>query len=490
MQAHERTPLFDGLLNHIQSKPIPFHIPGHKNGQGMEPAFRDFIGENTLSIDLINISPLDDLHHPTAMIKEAETLAADAFGAEHTFFSVQGTSTPIMAMVMSVCKPGDKIIVPRNIHKSVTSALIFSGAIPIFVHPELDTSLGIAHGITPTSVEHALRQHPDAKAVFVINPTYYGVACDLKQIVDISHRYNIPVLVDEAHGVHIHFHDQLPVSAMAAGADLAATSVHKLGGSMTQSSVLNLQGNLVSREHVQAILSMLTTTSTSYILLSSLDAARKHLKLKGQTLIETTIKRANDLRKAINALEYLYCPGTDILGTNATYSYDPTKILVSVKQLGLNGYDVETWLREHYHIEVELSDMYNILCIITPGDSDETINYLLRALTKLVETYKPQAFEKKIQVSAPPIPALQMSPRDAFYSDTETIPLKEAVGRVSAESIMVYPPGIPIFIPGEIINKESLDYIDANIKAGLPVQGLEDDTLKTIHVIKEMQAIK
>ncbi|MGM0522441.1 MAG: aminotransferase class I/II-fold pyridoxal phosphate-dependent enzyme [Bacillota bacterium] len=490
MQAHNRTPLFDGLLKHINNHPVPFHIPGHKNGQGMEPTFRDFIGKNALSIDLINISPLDDLHHPSGMIKEAEALAADAFGADYTLFSVQGTSSPIMAMVMSVCKPGDKIIVPRNIHKSVTSALIFSGAIPIFVHPELDTRLGIAHGITPLSVEHAIQQHPDAKAVFVINPTYYGVAADLKRIVDISHQYAIPVLVDEAHGVHIHFHDQLPASAMAAGADLAATSVHKLGGSMTQSSVLNMQGNLVKKEHVQSILSMLTTTSTSYILLASLDAARMYLKTEGHALIEETIQLAESLRQQINQLDYLDCPGTDLLGTNATYSYDPTKILISVKQLGLTGYDVEKWLREHYQIEVELSDMYNILCIITPGDSEDTIQYLLTALTALVKAHQTQAYEKKVQVSAPPIPVLQMSPREAFYSDTEVIPLKEATGRVSAESIMVYPPGIPIFIPGEIISDESLRYIEANVASGLPVQGLEDESLETIHVIKEMQAIR
>lgn len=490
MQAHEKTPLFDGLLEHIAKNPIPFHIPGHKNGRGMDKEFRDYIGKNALSLDLINITPLDDLHHPHGIIKEAETLAADAFGADFTFFSVQGTSSPIMAMVMSVCQPGDKIIVPRNIHKSVTSALIFSGAIPIFVHPELDNRLGIAHGITPEAVEHALEQHPDAKAVFVINPTYFGVAADLKAIVQISHRHNIPVLVDEAHGVHIHFHDRLPMSAMAAGADLAATSVHKLGGSMTQSSVLNGRNGLVNKDHVKNILSMLTTTSTSYLLLASLDASRRQLKLKGEALIESTLKHADYLRDKINALDYLYCPGEEILGTPATFDYDPTKILVSVKQLGLTGYEVENWLREHYQIEVELSDMYNILCIITPGDTEADIDMLLIALKDLVKTHKSQAYTRQIKVSNPLIPALSMSPRDAFYAETEIVPLNKAIGRISAESIMVYPPGIPIFIPGEIITEDSLTYIDENLQAGLPVQGLEDESLATIHVIKEMQAFR
>lgn len=244
--SQTETPLFNGLLSHAKREPIQFHIPGHKKGRGMDPDFRNFIGENALSIDLINIGPLDDLHRPSGIIKEAQDLAAEAFGADHTFFSVQGTSGAIMTMVMAVCGPGEKIIVPRNVHKSVMSAIIFAGATPIFIHPVVDKELGISHGITTDAVEKALEQHPDAKGLLVINPTYFGIACDLKEVVDLAHSYDIPVLVDEAHGVHIHFHDELPLSAMQAGADLAATSVHKLGGSMTQSSILNLKGTRVS----------------------------------------------------------------------------------------------------------------------------------------------------------------------------------------------------------------------------------------------------
>ena len=251
-QSH--TPLFSGLVQHSKKNPIQFHIPGHKKGKGIAPEFREFIGDNALSIDLINIGPLDDLHQPKGIIKEAQDLAAEAFGADHTFFSVQGTSGAIMAMIMSVCGPGDKIIVPRNVHKSVMSAIVFSGAIPIFIHPEIDEHLGISHGITTDSLIRALEEYPDAKAVLVINPTYFGISADLKSIVEIAHSYDIPVLVDEAHGVHIHFHDDLPLSAMQAGADMAATSVHKLGGSMTQSSILNVKGNRVSYKRVQSVL--------------------------------------------------------------------------------------------------------------------------------------------------------------------------------------------------------------------------------------------
>ncbi|EMT47049.1 MULTISPECIES: aminotransferase class I/II-fold pyridoxal phosphate-dependent enzyme [Anoxybacillus] len=480
------TPLFTGLLEHIKKNPIQFHIPGHKKGAGMDEQFRSFIGENALAMDLINIGPLDDLHQPKGMIKRAQQLAAEAFGADYTFFSVQGTSGAIMTMVMSVAGPGDKIIVPRNVHKSVMSAIVFSGATPIFVHPEIDKELGISHGITPEAVEAALKQHPDAKGVLVINPTYFGIAGDLKRIVDIAHRYHVPVLVDEAHGVHIHFHEELPLSAMQAGADMSATSVHKLGGSMTQSSILNVKEGLVSAKRVQAILSMLTTTSTSYLLLASLDVARKRLATEGHELAERAIRLANETRKQINDIDYLYCVGKEIIGTKATFDYDPTKLIISVKELGLTGYEVEKWLRERYNIEVELSDLYNILCIITPGDTERETNILVDALRHLSNEFRHQAeVGKKPKVLLPDIPILALTPRDAFYAETEVVPFDESAGRIIAEFVMVYPPGIPIFIPGEIITEDNLNYIRKNIEVGLPVQGPEDDTLRTLRVIKE-----
>jgi arginine decarboxylase len=485
------TPLFTGLLEHIKNNPIQFHIPGHKKGAGMDPEFRNFIGDNALAIDLINIGPLDDLHQPKGIIKRAQDLAAEAFGADHTFFSVQGTSGAIMTMIMAVCGPGDKIIVPRNVHKSVMSAIIFSGATPIFIHPEIDKELGISHGITIDAVEKALEQHPDAKGLFVINPTYFGIAADLKKIVEVAHSYGVPVLVDEAHGVHIHFHDKLPLSAMQAGADMAATSVHKLGGSMTQSSILNVREGLVSANRVQAILSMLTTTSTSYLLLASLDVARKRLATEGYELLEKTIQLAEKTRKAINQIDFLYCVGEEILGSNATYDYDPTKLIISVKELGITGYDVEKWLREKYNIEVELSDLYNILCLITPGDTERETEILVKALQDLSNEFRHQAVAgTKPNVLLPEIPVLALTPRDAFYAETEVVPFEESAGRIIAEFIMVYPPGIPIFIPGEIITEDNLNYIKKNLEVGLPVQGPEDFELKTLRVIKEHKAIR
>ncbi len=489
MSQHE-TPLYHGLLEHVKKDPVQFHIPGHKKGNGMDPEFRNFIGENALSIDLINIGPLDDLHYPKGMIKQAQQLAAEAFGADHTFFSVQGTSGAIMTMIMSVCGPGDKIIVPRNVHKSVMSAIIFAGAIPIFIHPEVDKNLGISHGITIESVQHALDLHPDAKGLLVINPTYFGISADLKTIVDLAHSYNIPVLVDEAHGVHIHFHEDLPMSAMQAGADIAATSVHKLGGSMTQSSILNMRGDLISYKRVQSILSMLTTTSTSYLLLASLDVARKRLATEGKELIDKTINLAQYIRRQINDIEHLYCVGEEILESDSAFDYDPTKLIISVKDLGLTGHDAEEWLRKNYRIEVEMSDLYNILCIITPGDSEREANILIDALKALAEERRDKASKVEARVMLPNIPLLALTPRDAFYSETELINFDESVGRVIAEFIMVYPPGIPIFIPGEIITEDNLTYIKRNMEAGLPVQGPEDYDFKKLRVIKEHRAIR
>ncbi|MDF2963118.1 MAG: arginine decarboxylase [Paenibacillus sp.] len=486
---HQYTPLFSALLKHAESNPVPFHIPGHKKGVGMDPEFRNFIGDQALSIDLINISPLDDLHQPTGVIEEAQKLAADAFGADYTFFSVQGTSTAIMTMILSVCSPGDKIIIPRNVHKSILTAIIYAGAKPVFLSPFRDEQLGIDHGVTKQSIVKALKKHSDAKALLVINPTYYGVCTNLREIVELSHSFNIPVLVDEAHGSLIHFHDQLPDSAMQAGADMAASSMHKLGGSMTQSSVLHVRKNRIHPERVKTIISMLTTTSTSYILLASLDCARRQLALNGRQFASRAIELAHLARNKINQISGLSCFGEEILDSEATFDLDPTKLTIHVRKLGLTGYEVENWLRKQYNIEVELSDMYNVLCLITPGDTEDNINILLKALAHLSKTYYNVRSANELVVKVPSIPQLTLTPRDAFYGETETIPFKESSGRIIAEFIYVYPPGIPILLPGEVITPELIDYISDHIEVGLPVKGPEDRDVRFVKVVQEREAI-
>ncbi|MHA7963700.1 aminotransferase class I/II-fold pyridoxal phosphate-dependent enzyme [Paenibacillus sp. CAU 1782] len=486
---HNKTPLFTALRNHAENNPVQFHIPGHKKGLGSDSEFRAFIGDNALSIDLINIAPLDDLHQPTAVIAEAQALAADAFGSDYTYFSVQGTSGAIMTMILTVCSPGDKIIVPRNVHKSIMSAIIFAGARPVFISPARDSNLGIDHGITTRSVRRALERHPDAKAVLVINPTYFGICANLKEIVELVHSYDIPVLVDEAHGVLIHFHEKLPMSAMQAGADIAATSVHKLGGSMTQSSVLNVRKGRINPHRVQTIISMLTTTSTSYILLSSLDTSRRNLALNGHDIAEKAISLANSAREQINTIEGLYCFGEEILGGEATFDYDPTKVTIHVRHLGITGYETENWLREHYNLEIELSDMYNILCLVTPGDNEESLAKLIEALKGLSEAFHEGAEARELVVKIPDIPQLSLTPRDAFYAETEVVPFKESAGRIIAEFIYVYPPGIPILLPGEVISQKNIDYIVDHVEVGLPVKGPEDRSIQNVKVIVEETAI-
>ncbi|SEN16247.1 aminotransferase class I/II-fold pyridoxal phosphate-dependent enzyme [Paenibacillus sp. OV219] len=485
---HTRTPLFTALRRHAANNPVQFHIPGHKKGLGSDAEFREFIGDNALSIDLINIAPLDDLHQPTGVIEEAQKLAADAFGADYTFFSVQGTSGAIITMIMSVCNPGDKIIVPRNVHKSVMSAIIFAGARPVFISPARDSNLGIDHGITTKSVKRALDRHHDAKAVLVINPTYYGICADLKEIVDLVHSYDVPVLVDEAHGVLIHFHEKLPMSAMQAGADMAATSVHKLGGSMTQSSVLNVRNGRINQHRVQTIMSMLTSTSTSYILLASLDTTRRNLAINGHQIAEKAIELAQLARTEINKMPGLYCIGEEILGGEATYDYDPTKLTIHVRHLGITGYETENWLRDHHNIEVEMSDMYNILALVTPGDTSDSVGTLLHALRDLAEQHKVNEANELI-VKIPEIPHLSLTPREAFYAETEVVAFKESAGRIIAEFIYVYPPGIPILLPGEVISQTNIDYIVDHVEVGLPVKGPEDRSIQFVKVIVEEEAI-
>ncbi|MGM1049556.1 MAG: aminotransferase class I/II-fold pyridoxal phosphate-dependent enzyme [Bacillota bacterium] len=486
MNQH-RTPLFDALVQHAMSDPLPFHIPGHKKGKGMDPQFRSYMGDNALAIDLINIVPLDDLHQPSGVILEAERLAAEAFGADYTLFSVQGTTGAIMTMIMSVCAPGDKIIVPRNAHKSILSAIIFAGAIPVWVTPERDHKLGIEHGVLKESIQQAIEQNPGVKAVLLINPTYYGTSVDLTEMVEFVHGYGIPVLVDEAHGTLIHFHENLPVSAMQAGADMAATSVHKLGGSLTQSSILNVKGKLVNIERIRTLMSMLTTTSTSYILLASLDTARRHLAVNGRLLAENAINLANQARSHINVFPGLYCYGEEILDLKGVYNYDPTKLCVHVGQLGITGYEAELWLREQYNIEVELSDLSNILCLITLGDTEHEVKQLILALKHMDDTFRKK--ESAVALTPATIPDASpflMSPRDAFYADTETVLFEQSSGRIIAESIYVYPPGIPILMPGQIISQDVVDYIIRHVEAGLPIKGPEDSTTKEVKVVVEL----
>ena len=383
-----KTPLFSVLKDVYAGRDIlPFHVPGHKRGKGVDKEFYDFMGNGPFSIDVTIFKMVDGLHQPKSCIKEAQELAADAYGVKQSFFAVNGTSGAIQAMIMSVIKAGEKILVPRNVHKSVSAGIILSGSEPIYMNPEVDEELGIAHGVRPQTVENMLKQHPDIKAVLIINPTYYGVATDIKKIADIVHSYDIPLIVDEAHGPHLHFHDDLPISAVDCGADICTQSTHKIIGAMTQMSLLHVNSDRVDVNRVKQILSLLHTTSPSYPLMASLDCARRQIATEGKELLDKAIKLAKRFRTEVNRIPGMSCFGEEIVGREGVFAFDPTKITITAKELGLTGAELETILTEDYNIQMELSDFYNVLGLITIGDTDESVDKLINALKDISEKY-------------------------------------------------------------------------------------------------------
>jgi len=476
-----KTPLFDALRHYVDEGTISFHVPGHKHGVGL-PEFTRFTGKNVMNIDLTILPDLDSIYHPTGAIKEAQDLTADAYGAEHAFFLVNGTTSGIQAMLMSVCREGDEIIVPRNAHKSVIGGIILSGAKPVYIQPEIDDYFGIAKGVEPENVEQALAEHPNAKAVFVIHSTYYGMASNLPRIVEIAHKYHVPVLADEAHGAHFPFHPALPISAMAAGADMSAASVHKLAGSMTQSSILLLRSEYIDPKHVKTILNLTQTTSPSYVLMASLDVARKQMALQGEQMLGQTLELTAWARRELNKLDGIYVCGEETVGTPGCWAYDTTKLAINVRGLGLTGYEAETILREKHHLAFELSDYYNLLAVVALGDDDNTVGRLITGISDLACSREVRRHPVK-SIQLPPTPEMVALPREAFYSDTKPVSLDFAAGEVSAEMVMAYPPGIPMLCPGERITREVVDYIQELKNGQARVQGLEDPACQQIKVL-------
>lgn len=479
------TPLFNALMEYVNRDTLPFHVPGHKKGIGIDSEFKEFIGANPFKIDVTVFKLVDSLHHPNGPIKKAQELVADAYGSKASFFSIHGTSGAIQAMILSVVKDGDKIIVPRNVHKSVTSGIILSGAIPIFVEPEIDKKLGIAHGVTPETIEKALKENPDSKAVLIINPTYYGVATDIKKIADIVHSYDIPLIVDEAHGPHLAFSNKLPMSAIEAGADICAQSTHKIIGSLTQGSLLHINSKYVDPKKLQQILNLLQTTSPSYILMASLDCARRQIALEGKELLDKAIELCKYTRNEINKIPGFYCFGEEVLGKPGSYAFDPTKLTISSRNLGITGFELDTILADKYHIQMELSDFYNVLAVGSFGDTKEGMDKLINALKEISDEYYGKREPIQDFLDIPTIPKKILNPREAFYSNKISVPLKESVGKISGEFLLAYPPGIPVLCPGEEITKEVIEYVNDLKRANLYVQGTEDTTVENIKIVSK-----
>lgn len=479
-------PIYQALEAFKKKRVVPFDVPGHKRGRG-NPELVQLLGEKCVSLDVNSMKPLDNLGHPVSVIREAEELTADAFGADHAFLMVNGTTSAVQTMILAVCKANEKIILPRNIHKSVINALVLCGAIPIYVDVKVNHKIGIALGVTVDAMKKAMDENPDAKAVFLNNPTYYGICSNLKAITQLAHERGMKVLVDEAHGTHLYFSDELPMSAMEAGADLAAVSMHKSGGSLTQSSIL-LCGHGFDAEYVRQIINLTQTTSASYLLLSSLDISRRNLALRGKESFEKVARMAEYARSEINSIGGFYAYGKELIDNDSVFDFDVTKLSVYTRGMGLTGIEVYDLLRDEYDIQIEFGDIGNILAYISIGDRMQDIERLVGALEDIVSEYSKDEGDQFcgdfIQ------PEVVCSPQKAFYSDKEQLLLSETAGRICGELVMCYPPGIPILTPGERITKEIIDYISFAKEKGCSLQGTLDPMVERISVIAANTPIK
>jgi hypothetical protein len=475
-----RAPIHEALEKFRKKRVVPFDVPGHKRGRGNKE-LKDFLGETCVGIDVNSMKPLDNLCHPVSVIKEAEQLAAEAFGAAHAFLMVGGTTSAVQSMVLAVCKRGDKIILPRNVHRSVINAMVLCGAVPVYVNPDVDQKLGIALGMKVSQVEEAIKENPDAVAIFVNNPTYYGICSDIRSIVKLAHDNDMYVLADEAHGTHFYFGDNLPIDAISAGADMAAVSMHKSGGSLTQSSIL-LIGKEMHEGYVRQIINLTQTTSASYLLLASLDISRRNLALRGKEIFAQVMDLAEYARKEISNIGGYYAYSSDMINHDSIYDFDKTKLSIYTLDIGLAGIEVYDKLRDEYDIQIEFGDMGNILAYLSIGDRKQDIERLASSLAEIkrLNSRGKEGLMPHEYIS----PELAVSPQAAFYADKEQLDLQETSGRICSEFLMCYPPGIPILAPGEMITDRILDYIIYAKEKGCSITGPEDPDINKLNVLK------
>jgi arginine/lysine/ornithine decarboxylase len=480
-----RAPVYEALETLKKKRVVPFDVPGHKRGRG-NPELTELLGEKCVSLDVNSMKPLDNLCHPVSVIREAEDLAAEAFRADHAFFMVGGTTSAVQSMILSVCRAGDKIILPRNVHKSVINALVLCGAIPVYVNPEVDGRLGISLGMKVSEVERAIMDNPGAVAVLVNNPTYYGICSDIRSIVKLAHKHEMLVLADEAHGTHFYFGENLPVCAMDAGADMAAISMHKSGGSLTQSSLL-LTGKHVNWEYVSQIINLTQTTSASYLLMSSLDVSRRNLVLRGKESFNKVAQMAEDARTEINKIGGYYAYGKELINGDSIFDFDVTKLSVYTRDIGLAGIEVYDLLRDEYDIQIELGDIANILAYISIGDRMQDLERLMGALSDIRRLYSKDP--AKMLNTEYINPKVLVSPQTAFYAEKKSVPLRKAADRICGEFVMCYPPGIPILAPGEMITKEIIEYIIYAKEKGCSMQGTQDLDVEYLNVLSDERQV-
>ncbi len=477
---HNKTPYFTAIKDYAERDIAPLDVPGHKRGR-IKNELTEVLGDAFYLYDANAPKGLDNLSRPQGVIKEAQILMADAFKADKAYFLLNGTTQGIITMILTVVRAHEKIILPRNTHKSIISGLILSGAVPVFLPTVIDEELGISNGFTIDNLIKAIDENPDAKAVFVINTTYFGACTDLLSVVNVAHDNNMLVLVDEAHGGHLSFNDKLPIGAMEAGADMSSVSFHKTLGSLTQSSVLVAKGNRVDYNRIRVVINILQSTSPSSILLASLDVARKQMYFNGTKELDDVIELSKYAKIEINKIDGVRLLDKKYFQSKGTFDYDETKLLISIADLGKPGYWFYNVLKDRFDIQIELGETYVILAILAIGTNKRDIDRLIEAL-KILSS---ELYDGKKKLPYPKFhytfPVMQVRPRVAFHAPKKFVPINEAIGEISGESIMIYPPGIPLVIPGEIIDENVVDMLNFYYENGFSIlTEQEDDTVKIV----------
>lgn len=483
MNNQNTTPLFDALVEYNRRKPAYFRVPGHRYEKGINPILREAVGDAIFSFDLTETPLLDDLHNATGPIHEAERLAAELWGADYSHFLVNGTTCGNEAMILTAAHGGGTVAIPRNAHKSALMGLILSGGNPVYIMPELEQEWGLHGGISPASVERVFQQHPDCKGVFVVSPTYYGIASDLQAIADICHRHDAILMVDEAHGAHCYFSDLLPKGALELGADICVQSIHKVTGSLTQSSMLHVKSDRIKKSRLESNLMLVQSTSPSYLLMMSLDMARHDISRRGTQMIDKAAALAESARERINKIPGMACAGRELIGKAAIYDYDSTRLTVSANAIGITGFDLQKRLFAEYNIDMELANYRNVLGIVTFANEQEDLDLLVSALEDIAHKNSDGSPLPPAE-ALPPQPEYVLSPRDAYFSDRERIPWVDAKGRIASEMIAPYPPGIPVIYPGERMSDDVWEYVEAFRQRNGHLHGPSDAKLSTFVVVR------
>lgn len=493
MQAErQNTPLLSALLQLAQQPQAAFYTPGHKRGQGIPPALRQAWGTAVFSCDLPELPELDNLFAPTGVIAEAQALAAQTYGADHTWFLVNGSTVGIQAAILAIANPGDKILLPRTVHRSAIAGCILAGVEPIFITPTADPAWDLPLGLTPTQVETALQRFPQVQAILLVSPTYQGVVADVAAIASLAHAHGIPLIVDAAHGPHFGLHPALPPSPLALGADLVIQSTHKVLSALTQASMLHLRGERVSCDRIQRNLQLLQSSSPSYLLLASLDAARAQLDQAGLELMAQTLALATQIRSDLTHLPALPVLETKDL-TGRGFRLDLTRLTLNLAPLGITGFAADDYLREQHRVVAELPTLSTLTFILSLGNTQADLHRLWLGLTALVQeagTNSPNPGFPSLQAIAqawyqqqPEVAGLSMSVRDAFFAPTCQVPIQAAIGRISAETLCPYPPGIPVLLPGETIPSLAIAHLQSILAAGGVITGCQDPSLQTLTVV-------